>query len=145
MEQGVDIQHKQTKDRHNSMGKIVTFRNDRKEERKDKKNRQWIRSKDRSQRSKKQRKNANNSKGSTLLMHILIAKQLVMIGIFQNDNFKVFCSPKAFFHSSIDVRDNESTRNIGDKNEAAHEKCMNQTFSNQKSEQTENKQIVRKY
>lgn len=30
MEQGVDIQHKQTKDRHNSMGKIVTFRNDRK-------------------------------------------------------------------------------------------------------------------
>ena len=48
MEQGVDIQHKQTKDRHNSMGKIVTFRNDRKEEKKDKKNRQWIRSKDRS-------------------------------------------------------------------------------------------------
>lgn len=122
MEQGVDIQHKQTKDRHNSMGKIVTFRNDRKEEKKDKKNRQWIRSKDRSQRSKKQRKKANNSKGSTPLMHILIAKQLVMIGIFQNDNFKVFCSPKAFFHSSIDVRDNESTRNIGDKNEAAHEK-----------------------
>ena len=122
MEQGVDIQHKQTKDRHNSMGKIVTFRNDRKEEKKDKKNRQWIRSKDRSQRSKKQRKKANNSKGSTLLMHILIAKQLVMIGIFQNDNFKVSCSPKAFFHSSIDVRDNESTRNIGDKNEAAHEK-----------------------
>ena len=55
-------------------------------------------------------------------MHILIAKQLVMIGIFQNDNFKVSCSPKAFFHSSIDVRDNKSTRNIGDKNEAAHEK-----------------------
>lgn len=122
MEQGVDIQHKQTKDRHNSMGKIVTFRNDRKEERKDKKNRQWIRSKDRSQRSKKQRKKANNSKGSTPLMHILNAKQLVKIGIFQNDNFKVSCSPKAFFHSSIDVRDNESTRNIGDKNEAAHEK-----------------------
>lgn len=95
MEQGVDIQHKQTKDRHNSMGKIVTFRNDRKEERKDKKNRQWM---------------------------ILIAKQLVMIGIFQNDNFKVSCSPKAFFHSSIDVGDNESTRNIGDKNKAAHEK-----------------------
>ena len=48
MEQGVDIQHKQTKDRHNSMGKIVTIRNDRKEERKDRKNRQWLRSKDRS-------------------------------------------------------------------------------------------------
>lgn len=122
MEQGVDIQHKQTKDKHNSMGKIVTIRNDRKEERKDKKNRQWIRSKDRQYRSKKQRKKANNSKESTLVMHILIAKQLVMIGIFQNDNLKLSCSPKAFFHSSIDVRDNESTRNIGDKNEAAHEK-----------------------
>lgn len=91
MEQGVDIQHKQTKDRHNSMGKIVTIRNDRKEERKDRKNRQWIRSKDRSQRSKK----ANNSKESTLSMHILITKQLVKIGIFQNDNFKVSCSPKS--------------------------------------------------
>lgn len=97
MEQGVDIQHKQTKDRHNSMGKIVTIRNDRKEERKDRKNRQWIRSKDRSQRSKEQRKKANNSKESTLSMHILITKQLVKIGIFQNDNFKMSCSPKSLF------------------------------------------------
>lgn len=102
------------------MGKIVTIRNDRKEERKDKKNRQWIRSKDRSQRSKEQRKKANNSKESTLSMHILIAKQLVMIGLFQNDNFKVSCSLKAFFTRVLMY--DESTRNIGDKIEAAHER-----------------------